>query len=230
MDDEASAERLAFIGANIGLEGCPVLGVPYAGASVHLFVTVDHDEAERRAQLGLGALCDELVLEALASLPLGVRVPIGSVDPFSRVVIDDCPPGIVDVEDDGYVRQWRPACEVEATFAFATLGGWLRPLKRLSVTVGLADRYLVMAAAPRPSTLERAGRVGVGVVQSDPCGATRLVLSPLHRPPRLSVRRWRVLEEAYGRWLTVTAGKPIPSGRPAGRRSLPSGSPASPRR
>jgi hypothetical protein len=230
MDDQAFALRLAVIVGNMGLTGLPVLGVPYAGTSVHVLITVDDKESERRAQHGLGTLCDELALEALVSLPLEAPVPVESVDPIRRIVIDGCPRGVVDVADGCYVRRWRPACKIEATFAFATLGGWLSPLERLSTTVGLADRYLVMPGAPRRSTVDRAGRVGVGIVQSNLTGGTRLLLPPAPRPPRLGVRRWRFLEAAYGRWLAVTAAMPIPLGQAAARRSLPSSSPASPRR
>ena len=229
MDDEDSASLLAVIGADLGRAGHPVFGVSYAGASVHVLVRIDHDEAERRARHRLGAFSDELALEALASLPLGVSVPVESIDPLRRIVIDGCPKGVVQVEDGHYVRRWRPACEVQATFVFATVGGWLGPLERLSVTVGLADRYLIMPAAPRRATLERAGRVGVGVVQFDGCVGTRVLLPPVPRPRRLGVRRWRFLEEAYGRWLAVRAARPSPSAQPAARRSHPSGSPASPR-
>jgi len=230
LDAEVRASQMRSLAREIGLLGHPVLGVPHAGGRLDVLTTTDMQEVERRSCHGLGAVGDSLVLEALASLPLDTPVPAMLIDPLRRMAIDGGPAGLVEIADDCYLRRWRPACEATATFSFAAPRGWLRPLELVSTTVGLADRYLVLQSSPSAALLERAARVGVGVVQCSGPGDAALLAPPASRARRLGVRRWSFLEGVYGRWLALTEGETRPSGPREDRRSRPSIPPASQRR
>lgn len=229
LDAEVRASQMRSLVREIGLHGHPVLGVPHAGGTLDVLTTIDTEEVERRSRHGLGAVCDGLVLEALASLPLETPVPAVLIDPLRRMAIDGGPAGLVEIGGDCYLRRWRPACEATATFTFAVPTGWLRALELVSTTVGLADRYLMLQSTPPASLLERAARVGVGVVQCTGPGDADLLAPPASRARRLGVRRWAFLEGVYGRWLALTEAETRPSGLREDRRSRPSVPPASQR-
>jgi hypothetical protein len=223
LDPTLRTPRLTLLATGLGLPAVPVLDVAHAGGLVDVLAVVDAAEHERRRAFGLTAVTDRLLLEALALLPAGVPFPADVVDPLQRVVLDGAARGVVEVVDDCYVRGWRPPCELAAAIVFAPTALWLGALELISTTVGLADRYIVVRARPSPALLERATKVGVGVVWDEGSDQSRIVTRPRRRPRRLGVRRWTLQERVYERWLAVRATAPTSEWQSADRTPLPSG-------
>jgi hypothetical protein len=185
-----------------------VLRVPQRAGALDAVVVSQEDEIERRRTHGLGAITDPMVIEACTALPLGLPVPVGQVDPISRVVLDACPPGVVDVVDGSYIRLWRPAVEAVSVSLFCRATSWRPALGLLSTGVGLADRNLLVEGRAVPGALiDRAERLRIGVVAVTD-GRLDVVCRPVDHPLRPGSRRWAFLEAAYERQASITGSSP----------------------
>jgi hypothetical protein len=183
-----------------------VPGVQFAGSRVTVVVRLDPVEVERRNMVGLSAILDRDLCEALAELPADWPVPVAKLDPVTLRIFDRAPPGVVERTPITVTRRWQPALTV--TGVLLTSRDWQVGLRTVSVFAPDAPRGLVLTRAPR--ALEplraRAKELGIGVLVSDPRGRWRLVVEP-HREPSYAPgpRHWRLLETTYLAWRRLVS-------------------------
>jgi hypothetical protein len=189
--------RLPDAARVLGFDGQLVAGVRFAATTCTAVVTLDAAELARRAAAGLGALDPYRhhgLFEALAVLPAGIPVDRDELEPATAVELLGAPPGVVGWSGRHVTRLWRPAVQVTGVLVASeqTMSG----LSRASWFVADAPRGLVALRRPRPATLAKAARLGIGVVA--PCdgpGGWELLVPPaVDRQRALGPRHWRFLE------------------------------------
>ena len=168
-------------------------------AGVHVFGAVNDHEAARRRRDGPSQVLDWRQLESLASLPYGVPVAWRDVDLDTRVALDTLPDGAITWDADTVRRVWRPAVTpVAAAVTVTASSPWRPALNRVAVHAAAAPRVLVVQRLPSPaaSLVERAARLGVGVVRAVPEAAVVVRAAP-RRYVRPGPVQWELGEQLW---------------------------------
>jgi hypothetical protein len=200
---------LTAAAALLGFEGDLVERVQFANKQVVAIARVDEAELARRAQAGLGPVLDYRLVEALASLPLGLPVSWEEIDPIVRAILDCAPPGVLRATPARVERLLRPAVQVTGILRCAR--DWRTGVNTVGILAGHARPGLVLPYRPRDTEpiLARAGRFGIGVVSRDGQGWQLLLAARRARQTDLGPRHWRFLETVYATWRRAQ-GRPDP--------------------
>jgi hypothetical protein len=197
---------LTAAAALLGFEGDLVERVQFANKQVIAIARVDEAELTRRAQAGLGPVLDYRLVEALASLPLGLPVSWEEIDPIVRAVLDCAPPGVLRATPAQVERLVRPA--VRVTGVLTVTRDWRTGVNTVGILAGHALPGLVLPYRPRDTEpiLARASRFGIGVVSRDRQEGWHLLLAARRaRRADLGPRHWRFLETVYATWRRAHA-------------------------
>jgi hypothetical protein len=186
-------------------DGEEVPDVRFATSSCTAIVQLDAAEVQRRQAVGLGAVLDHHLTQALSQLPLEAPVAWEALDPIVRALLDCAPAGVLRSTPTHVERLWRPALTVSGVVVVAD--NWRAGLEHVGVFAPDAPRGLVLPR-PMPDVVElvaRAGRFGIGVVTAGAGGKFQILQKPTNRHARATARHWRFLETVYGTWLAGRA-------------------------
>jgi len=187
--------------ALFGFTGEVVTGVRLLGMDLTAVVRIDIAEVQRRDQVGLGAVVDHDLTEALAELPVDWPVPRTELDPVTVARLKVAPPGVVEETTTALVRQWRPALTLSGVF-IVVRRAWRAGLQKVSLFAPDAPRGLVVCNPPQnmEPVLALAKELGIGLIAPNGHG-WRLVLEPDRQPSYApGPRHWRLLESVYRTW------------------------------
>ncbi|MFI2435751.1 hypothetical protein [Streptomyces sp. NPDC018693] len=178
------------------------------GQEVQAAVTVFADEVRRRSDAGLGAVDSRALLTALYDLPVGLPVPLGSLDAYALRVLHAAPPGVVDMDMDAAtaVRRLVPAARVELVLVHGPDGipprEWDPAVGNASQFAPFCARGVVVSSTAEPEheldlLLLKARYYGVGVATQSPKGMSWLLEPDPYRPQRHSPAQWLFHEHAW---------------------------------
>ncbi|WP_175084423.1 hypothetical protein [Candidatus Frankia nodulisporulans] len=189
-----AAALLAAAGTRVGV------GAPLGGWAV-LAAIPDPDETARRARVGLGAVTDVPLLEALLGLPHGLPVPVAGLSDRERRALDVAPAGCVEPGPDGIVRQARPPL-TPALAVVPALRGWQAGLVAAGRYAPFCARAIVLPRAPRDllAACTEADFYGVGLIVGSQLEV--LVAPEPYRASRVTARRWWFAEQVHQALIT----------------------------
>jgi hypothetical protein len=180
----------------LGFHGHLVPDVRFAATGCTAVVTPDEAELTRRAAAGGGVLAPYRhyqLFEALAALPDGVAVRWADLEPGTATELDCAPSWVVHRTSTHVRRRWRPAVRVPGVLVASDRT--MQALSQVSWFAPDAPRGLVALRRPRPATLAKAARFGIGVVAPTAADRWELLVAPstaFLRSP--GPRHWRFLE------------------------------------
>jgi hypothetical protein len=171
--------------------------VTWAGTTFHAVVELDRRENSRRAAVGLGAVTAFATLDALSTLPLGMEVPWGALDPLIAGYLAGLEEGHVSIGRIGVTRDLRPPLELVGLTQSASRP---RDVGRVGIFAHDAPTMVVLRYRPRDveDFTALAGRLGLGV--SLVTGSSVEVLAHPSAPVMPSIRRTRLVEVIYAQW------------------------------
>jgi len=158
---------------------------------------VDLHEHERRQATGLGAVTSERLLDVLMSLPMGMAVPVDSVDESSRRVLGRAPAAVVDEVDGEFVRLVRRPIAVESVLM--TGGTWRAAQAAISCFAAHCQRTVRLPVVDvDPLLRAEAEHLGVGIasIHGDLLVAPRPFVAR-----RFTSYGWWFTERLYEQWL-----------------------------
>ncbi|WP_033324490.1 hypothetical protein [Streptomyces yerevanensis] len=204
-----------------------LVGLRLRGQQVQAAVTVFGDEVRRRSDAGLGAVDGRALLTALYDLPVGLPIPLGSLDAYALRVLHAAPPGVVDIgigeNPASAVRRLVPATRVELVLVHGPDGipprEWDSAVRDASQFAPFCARGVVVSKStesehgdkpaspdhvpdpqPHPDLdllLLKARFYGVGVATQSPRGLRWLLEPAPYRPQRHSPAQWLFHEQAW---------------------------------
>lgn len=182
-----------------------VPSISWAGSQFGALVVPDHDEMQRRATSGLGAVIDYRTLKVLSSLPTEVEVPWELMDPVIAAYVSSLSEDLVAMSESGVTSL------LLSPFRDLTLVKSVRSMRAMG-SFPLLGRHVraVVAVQRKPRKLEEAmavaDQMGIGL------GLKRrneFVLAVRPQEPRSDdIVRLRLIEVVFARWLTQAAGTP----------------------
>lgn len=183
----------------------PVRSVTWAGSSFHALAVPDWNEIDRRRSVGLGAVTDYPTLKAVSALPLGVEIPWQLLDPIVAGYIAGLPPGLVDASGNGVISLLHPPFH---RLILVKVTGHLHDMGSIGLLARDVPTVVVLRHRPRDPelALEWAEQCGLGLGYLRHGQVVDLV-GPAE-PPGDGLRRTRLLEVVFRRWLRQTAGTP----------------------
>jgi hypothetical protein len=155
-------------------------------------------EAERRRQVGMGAITSPDVLQLLLGLPIGSPVPMAALTGPERSILRSAPRGALSVQDGSVVRLAEPP--IEAGLAMAPARSWRRGLERAGRFAPFCSRAMVLRTRPRDLGVLRmeADFYGIGVIIAGDGAEPEMVVPPApFRRNRFTAAGWLFLEETY---------------------------------
>jgi hypothetical protein len=163
------------------------------------YVTAAADRAEvlRRQKMGVGAVTDRGLLEALMGLPAGLPVPVASLTERERTALLRAPQGVVERVGDILVRHVVPPLTVRLAIVTAT--SWRQGLERAGRFAPFCQRGALLPSTPRDldEAQMRASFYGVGLAVLE-AGVTRTLVEPEpYVRRRHSSAQWWFVEEIY---------------------------------
>lgn len=169
------------------------------GAEALCFYRLDDAEHERRKRVSAARLDEMGALEALLALPVGVRVPLASLDRRARREVVALPAGSVVRDARSVIRQAvRP---LRMDLAVVRASGWRSGLEAAGRFAPVCRRAMVLKRLPAETheLLLEANFYGVGVFVGADDGM-EMVLEPRdYRPVRHTAAAWWYVEELYQR-------------------------------
>ncbi|MFH8656297.1 hypothetical protein [Streptomyces afghaniensis] len=200
-----------------------LVGLRLRGQQVQAAVTVFADEVRRRSDAGLGAVDSRALLTVLYDLPMGLPVPLGSLDTYALRVLHAAPPGVVDIGTDenltSAVRRLVPATRVELVLVHGPDGipprEWDSAVRDASQFAPFCARGVVVSKTAASEHAEesafpdldldpaldllllKARFYGVGVATQSPQGLRWLLEPAPYRPQRHSPAQWLFHEQAW---------------------------------
>jgi len=177
--------------------GCKMSNFRIWGADTFLFHRVDAQEDARRSRTGAGGLDRIRHLETLMALPMGLPVPLLSLDRRMRTAIRSLPAGAVEL-DRTTVTRWavRP---MRIELAVVRAPGWRRGLELAGQFAPFCRRAMLLER-PRGSldgVFMEAGFYGIGVLTPSNGGFEMAVEPEEYRPERHTAAAWSFVEEMY---------------------------------
>lgn len=201
---------MADLGEVAGLVGFTghAVELDLAGERVAAFFEQAEAEVRRRREVGLGAVTDRVLLQALSQLPLGHRIPALALDAISRAALELAPAGVVQRSAQTFERVWQPAVRLTGIVAcrnsLATAvraAAWFAPDCSRVALAPVASGQVSERVVAEALELE----VGVMFETGDN-------LKLIRRPGRALVspgpRHWRLVEQVFAAW--TRSGHPVP--------------------
>ena len=177
---------------------CRVAGVEVFSQRVDAVFRVRAVEVDRRRALGVGAIDNWEVLQALMTLPEGVAVPITALETDALLMLDELVRwGMVDEVDGGVIR--RAVTPVELVALVKTTTTWSEVTAITLLRTHAPRLVIVPPRLARRVLREIDPEVGVAMKASDGTIECRRV--PGRRHVRPTWRRWATAETVYQAWL-----------------------------
>ena len=184
-----------------GFSGTMLPSVDWAGTRFNAVIDPDWNEIERRDELGLGAVTDLRLLQAISTLPHGFQIAWEEIDPVTRAILDCAHQGVLCSTSMGVTTELRPPLRLVGVFCVSR--HW-RAIDRVGVMASTAACGVVVRHQPRglEEATHRARKFGLGlaVVKND---QHQLLVTPASRP-RPSLIRTMFLEVLYRLWRQRT--------------------------
>ncbi|MFG2727863.1 hypothetical protein [Streptomyces canus] len=169
------------------------------GTEALFFYRLDPTEDERRREAGAGRLDRLHPLETLLSLPVGMPVPLASLDQYERRALRSLPAGAADRDRRTVTRlAVRP---LQVDLAVVPASGWRQGLERAGRFAPFSRRAMLLNRRPARlnEVLTEANFYGIGVL-IDTGGEIEMPLEPqAYRPQRHTAAAWWFVEELYQR-------------------------------
>ncbi|MER5493441.1 hypothetical protein [Streptomyces sp. NPDC002490] len=169
------------------------------GVEAVFFYRLDAAEDERRRQSGAGRLDRMHPLETLLSLPVGMPLPLGSLDQHERRALRSLPAGAADRDRRTVTR--RAVRPLQVDLAVVPASGWRQGLERAGRFAPFCRRAMLLSRRPArlDEVLAEADFYGIGVL-IDTGDEIEMVLEPeTYRPQRHTAAAWWFVEELYQR-------------------------------
>ncbi|MFJ1997005.1 hypothetical protein [Streptomyces asiaticus] len=175
------------------------------GAEALCFYRLDKAEHARREEASAARLDHLADLESLLTLPAGIPVPLGSLDPTVRRAVRALPSGAVDRDRDTVTR--RAVRPLQVDLAVVRASSWRHGLERAGQFAPFCRRAMLLARRPSrlDEVLTEADFYGTGVFLVSG-NDVELVLEPEeYRPPRHTAAAWWFVEDLYHRLHSASA-------------------------
>ncbi|MEU6936478.1 hypothetical protein ABZ943_07130 [Streptomyces rubiginosohelvolus] len=156
-------------------------------------------EDERRREVGAERLDRRHPLETLLSLPVGMPVPLASLDQHERRALRSLPAGAADRDRRTVTR--RAVRPLQVDLAVVPASGWRQGLERAGRFAPFCRRAMLLSRRPArlDEVLAEADFYGIGVL-IDMGDEIEMALEPEpYRPQRHTAAAWRFVEELYQR-------------------------------
>lgn len=201
-------------------------GAFLAGGRADALITINHAEADRRTQFGIGPVTNLALLDLFLSMPQGFPIAVSDFSEQQLRLLSTAPAGAIAVEQDTVTRLLDRPVRVDAALARVAspgcdvgrrAGSWRTCLRRAGRFVGVTGAVVVLPESIRvPETkLWEADVIGVGVWQEGPGELTELVPPGAYGPARLKAAVWRFEERAFRAWRESTGVDSLTTASPA---------------
>lgn len=167
------------------------------GAEALFFHRTDAAEHLRRQDAAAARLDRMEALETLLALPVGVPVPLASLDTGQRRAVRTLPSGAVDRDRETVTR--RAVRPVRVDLAVVPAAGWRQGLRDAGRFAPFCRRAMLLTRRPArlDEHLAEADFYGIGVFLAAEHGAEMLLQPQEHRPLRHTAAAWCFTEELY---------------------------------
>lgn len=194
-------------------------GAVTAGGCGDALVLLNHDEIARRAEHGLGAVTNYALLGALLNLPLDTPVRMRTLSVHDMVILGEAPPGVIDVDEAGWVTR-RLAAPLTVAAAIVEGTGWRNITRRAARFLPFCQQIALFPCVPRgfSSVAWEASFAGIGVWIRDGEDITETVCARPYVRRFWKTAGWEFQEIAYREHLKATRPAVL-SGGLEGRRS-----------
>lgn len=172
----------------------PLLLVEHS-RSTQLHIALDPAEHARRTGAGLGGIYSYGQLDLLLGLPVGMPVPVASLDARDRRTLKRLPAGAVTVTSGMVTRHAVRPCKV----MLATVRGTVTQatMTRAGRFAPFCSRTIITPTRPRADKLFEADFYGIGVVLEHDGQQETLVEPRPWRLMRHTCSGWAFVERAY---------------------------------
>ncbi|MEU9067935.1 hypothetical protein AB0D60_13740 [Streptomyces sp. NPDC048306] len=179
--------------------------VSVLGVEALCFYRLDEAEHARREEVSAARLDHMADLESLLTLPVGIPVPLASLDPAARSAVRTLPAGAVDRDRKTATR--RAVRPLRVDLAVVRASGWRQGLERAAEFAPFCRRAMLLDR--RPSRLDdvlvEADFYGIGVFLAAG-NDVEMVLEPEdYRPRRHTAAAWWFVEDLYQRLRSASA-------------------------
>jgi hypothetical protein len=173
--------------------------VAVRGVSAVLAYRIDQGEHIRRRDAGMVAVTRLDWLHAMLGLPVGMPVRLDALSSCYQQIVDELPPGCVQVSGGSVVRQLVRPVRVELAVVMAEGDNWQAGLRQAGVFSGYCTRTLAMAGVPDdiPEARAAASRHGIGLVVDAVGNPVTVVRAVRFTPAAHSAAGWRFTEQVY---------------------------------
>lgn len=194
-------------------------GAVTAGARGNALVMLNHDEITRRAEHGLGAITNYVLLGALLNLPLDTPVRMCALSVQDMITLGDAPAGVIDVDEAGWVTR-RLAAPLTVAAAVVEGTGWRNLMRRAARFTPFCQQIALFPRPPRrfASLAWEASFDGIGVWIRDGEEITQAVCAKPYVRKFWKRAGWEFQEIAYREYLRATHPASL-SSVPEGRRA-----------
>lgn len=168
----------------------------------HLVYSLDEIEVARRRAVGLGAIADRAVLDALMSLPIGMPVPVASLSDRDARLVRRAPRGAVEVRAGVVTR--RAVSPVVPHLATVPAKAWRLGLVKAGRFAPFCSRSMRLERRPRDAedAFMQASFWGVGIVLPE----GEMVTPEPHVRHRHTAAYWWFSEQLYRQVADALAG------------------------
>ncbi|MFI1361296.1 hypothetical protein ACH4TV_48255 [Streptomyces sp. NPDC020898] len=184
--------------ALLGRDGQSVVA-PALGTEALFFYRMDSAEDVRRREVSAARLDKLPPLETLLALPVGLPVPLASLDQRERRALRALPAGAAD-RNRKVVTRWavRP---LQIDLALVRASGWRQGLERAGRFAPFCRRAMLLDRRPvrLEESLAEADFYGIGVFVPSGDGVEMVLESRTYRPQRHTAAAWAFVEELYQR-------------------------------
>ncbi|MGW2280219.1 hypothetical protein [Streptomyces sp. NPDC001770] len=173
--------------------------LPALGTEALFFYRLDAAEDSRRREASAARLDKLPPLETLLTLPVGLPVPLASLDQREHRAVRALPKGSADRNRSTVMR--RAVRPMQVDLAVVRASGWRQGLEGAGRFAPFCRRAMLLDRRPtRPQeSLAEADFYGIGVFA--PAGdRVEMILEPrAYRPQRYTAAAWAFVEELYQR-------------------------------
>jgi hypothetical protein len=180
------------------LERCASAVVRVLDTTVGVAYLPDLTEISRRQAVGLGAITQMDLLDALMGLPAGLPVAVDDLSVRERRLLRGAPEGVVDIVGGRCTR--RAVAPVSAQFVVVASRTWKEGLRSAGQFAPFCSRAMLLRSIPDDLENARmqASFFGIGICVFTGRGLQMLVDPQSYVRQRHSCGRWWFSEELYG--------------------------------
>ncbi|WP_406356405.1 hypothetical protein [Streptomyces sp. NBC_00658] len=175
------------------------------GSEALCFYRLDEAEHARREEASAACLDRMADLECLLTLPVGIRVPLESLDSAARREVRVLPTGAADRGRTTVTR--RAVRPLRMDLAVVRASSWRKGLERAAQFAPFCRRAMLLDR--RPSRLDdllvEADFYGIGVFLASGSDVELLLEPEEYRPRRHTAAAWWFIEDLYQRLRSASA-------------------------